>query len=222
MTQPTATLIDYGVGNLFSVQKALELCGAEVIVTSDPNKILQAERLVLPGVGAFSDGMKGLVERGIDSALVTYARNRRPLLGICLGMQLLSTISEEFGHHKGLNIIPGRVLPIPNVSVDGKPHKIPHIGWSELHLPKQLASWENSILSGLGELEEVYLVHSYSVIPDDDVYRLANCDYGGHSICTAVQRENVFGTQFHPEKSGKIGLQILKNFCTLPIGFGNH
>jgi glutamine amidotransferase len=190
-----------------------------VIVTSDPHEIEQAERLVLPGVGAFSDGMNGLVERGIDSALVAHAQNRRPLLGICLGMQLLATISEEFGHHKGLNIIPGRVLPVPNTTADGRPHKIPHIGWSALKRPMRFASWNNTILAGLDERAEVYLVHSYAVIPDDEKYRLANCDYDGQSICTAIWRDNVYGTQFHPEKSGEVGLQILHNFCALPVSY---
>lgn len=217
MTQKPVTLIDYGVGNLFSVQRALELCGAEVIVTSNPQQIERAERLVLPGVGAFADGMKGLVERSIDSAIVAYAKNGRPLMGICLGMQLLATVSEEFGHHNGLNIIPGRVVPVPATTADGRPHKIPHIGWAGLQRPARLANWNETILAGLDEGEEVYLVHSYAVVPDDDAYRLANCDYDGQGICTAIRRGSVYGTQFHPEKSGQVGLRILRNFCTLPL-----
>ena len=219
MIHAPVTLIDYGIGNLFSVQRALELCGAEVIVTSDPQQIKLAERLILPGVGAFSDGMKGLVEYGIDSAVIAHAENGRPLLGICLGMQLLATVSEEFGHHKGLNIIPGRVLPVPATTSDGRPHKVPHIGWASLQRPKRLTNWNDTILAGLNEDDEVYLVHSYSVLPDDEAYRLVNCDYNGRSICTAIRRDNVYGTQFHPEKSGLVGLRILRNFCSLPVIF---
>jgi glutamine amidotransferase len=217
MTQAPVTLIDYGIGNLFSVQRALELCGAEVIVTSDPQQIEQAERLVLPGVGAFADGMKGLAERGIDLAVIAYARNGRPLLGICLGMQLLATVSEEFGNHNGLMIIPGRVVPVPATTADGRLHKVPHIGWAGLLRPERLANWDDTILTGLDEGEEVYLVHSYAVVPDDVAHRLANCDYDGQSICTAVRRGNVYGTQFHPEKSGQVGLRVLRNFCALPV-----
>jgi glutamine amidotransferase len=217
MTLSHVTLIDYGVGNLFSVQRALELCGAKVIVTSDPQQIEQAERLVLPGVGAFADGMKGLIERSIDSAIVAYTQNGRPLLGICLGMQLLATVSEEFGHHNGLNIIPGRVLPVPATTSDGRSHKIPHIGWAGLQRPARLSNWNDTVLAGVNEEEEVYLVHSYAVVPDDEAYRLSNCDYDGQSICTAMRRGTVYGTQFHPEKSGQVGLRILQNFCALPV-----
>ncbi len=219
MTQVPVTLIDYGVGNLFSVQRALELCGACVTVTSDPEQIVSAERLVLPGVGAFADGMRGLIERGIDSAIVTYAQSGRSLLGICLGMQLLATVSEEFGHHEGLNIVPGVVLPVPATTSEGLPHKIPNIGWAELLRPDPLATWRGTILDGLGEGEEVYLVHSYAVVPDERAYCLANCDYDGQTICTAIRRGNVYGTQFHPEKSGQVGLRILQNFCALPAKY---
>jgi glutamine amidotransferase len=134
-------------------------------------------------------------------------------------MQLLATVSEEFGHHEGLNIVPGAVLPVPPTTSEGMPHKIPHIGWTELFRPDTLATWSGTILDGLSEGEEVYLVHSYAVLPDEKACCLASCDYDGQTICTAIRRGNVYGTQFHPEKSGQVGLQILKNFCALPTGY---
>lgn len=215
----SVVVIDYGVGNLFSVRRALEYCGAEVTLTSDPRAILSASRLVLPGVGAFADGMRGLAEHGLISAIQAYANSGRPFLGICLGMQMLATASEEFGEHAGLGIVPGRVTAIPRTGIDGTPHKIPHIGWTELAQPERAADWGNTILADLEPGASVYLVHSYAVTPENDSHRLADCFYNGRRISAAIRKGNVYGCQFHPEKSGEAGLRILDRFCRLdPAG----
>jgi len=168
----------------------------------------------LPGVGAFADGMRGLTERGLDKVVLEFANSGKPLLGICLGMQMLTSVSEEFGEHKGLGIIPGRVMPIPRTTIDGKHHKIPHIGWSGLVLPDDLPGWQGSILEQLNPGDAVYLVHSFDVRPDNKSHRLADCDYNGRVISAAIRLGNVSGTQFHPEKSGQIGLEILGSFLS--------
>jgi glutamine amidotransferase len=211
-------IIDYGIGNLFSVRRSFEHCGARVVVSDNPKVLMAAPRLVLPGVGAFADGMRGLIERGLDKMVVEFAGSGKPLLGICLGMQMLASVSEEFGEHKGLDIIPGRVMPIPKTTLEGRPHKIPHIGWSSLLLPEGLSGWQASILEGLSPGEAVYLVHSFAVQPDDDADRLADCDYNGRKISAAIRKGNVYGTQFHPEKSGRVGLSVIRNFI---VGLGH-
>jgi glutamine amidotransferase len=213
--KPRITVVDYGIGNLYSVQRALEQCGVEAIVTADPHQIGQAEGLILPGVGAFADGMRGLLDRGLDDSLRTYARSGRPLLGICLGMQLLASFSEEFGVHSGLGLIPGRVAAIPAIGADDRLHKVPHVGWSGLVKPTQATDWKQSILANTAPGEEVYLVHSFAVTPDSPAHRLADCDYDGQPICAAIQSGNIFGAQFHPEKSGEVGLRILRTFCRM-------
>ncbi|MDE2495180.1 MAG: imidazole glycerol phosphate synthase subunit HisH [Alphaproteobacteria bacterium] len=208
------TVVDYGIGNLFSVRRALETCGASVAVTDDRKIIESSPRLVLPGVGAFADGMRGLIERKLDRVVVDYAKSNRPLLGICLGMQMLATVSEEFGEHKGLDLIPGCVKAVEPTGADGVPHKIPHIGWTELQMPRSRNSWDDTILADLQPGSSVYLVHSFAVVPDDETNRLADCDYSGRTISAAIQNGNVYGCQFHPEKSGRVGLTILSRFLS--------
>jgi imidazole glycerol-phosphate synthase subunit HisH len=205
-------IVDYGIGNLFSVRQAFEHCGANVLVSDDPTVLLAAPRLVLPGVGAFADGMRGLIERKLDKVVLEFANSGKPLLGICLGMQMLASFSEEFGEHKGLGIIPGRVIPIPNTTADGKPHKIPHVGWASLDYPNGLPGWQGSILETLSPGDAVYLVHSFAVQPDESINCLADCNYNGRIIAAAIRKGNVYGTQFHPEKSGLVGMKILKHF----------
>lgn len=205
------TVIDYGIGNLFSVGRALERCGAQVSFSADPAEIAAASRLVLPGVGAFSDGMHGLRERGLVQPLRDFAASGRPLLGICLGMQMLTTQSEEFGLHEGLGLIPGRVVPVPATDVQGRPQRIPHIGWSALQ-PCEGSTWSGSPLQDTPVDTPMYLVHSFHVVPDDRAHLLAECDYGGHRITTAIRRGAITGLQFHPEKSGELGLQVLAQF----------
>jgi glutamine amidotransferase len=206
-------IIDYGIGNLFSVRRAFEHCGAEVVVSSDPAIISAAPRLVLPGVGAFADGMNGLIQRGLDQVLAGYASSGRPLMGICLGMQMLASVSEEFGEHRGLDFIPGRVASIPRLDPEGKPYKVPHVGWADLRSAEHDASWKGSILDGLNPGDAVYLTHSFAVTPLDPNHRLAYCDYNGAQVTAAIRKGNVYGVQFHPEKSGPVGLKIIANFA---------
>jgi len=204
-------VIDYGLGNLFSVQRALETVGADVEFISTPSELAQADRVILPGVGAFSDGMRGLDERGLIDPIREYAQTGRPLLGICLGMQMLATTSDEFGQHEGLGLIPGRVVAVPPLAADGAAHKIPHVGWVALHATPG-ASWEETPLEPISDGTCVYLVHSYHVLPDDEAHLLAECSYGGQTITAAIRSNNVTGFQFHPEKSGPTGLTILRRF----------
>ena len=206
------TVVDYGVGNLLSVRRALEHCGACVTITSDTTIILNSARVVLPGVGAFADGMAALRALGLDAVVRQVATNGTPLLGICLGMQMLLDESEEFGLTPGLGLIPGRVVKIPATSKTGAQHKIPHIGWSELLISAQRSSWQGSLLADVELGEAVYFVHSYMAEPTLPAHRLADCRYGGISISAVVNRDNVMGCQFHPEKSGDVGLKVLKRF----------
>ena len=205
-------VVDYGIGNLYSVTRALEVCGASVRVTASHEHIEAAERIVMPGVGAFADGMKGLTQRGQIEPLMRFIASGRPFLGICVGMQLLFDIGEEFGTHAGLGIIPGRVRPVPATAADGTPHRIPHIGWNVLVAPARHPDWSGTMLQDLPPLPAVYFVHSFAPEPADDGCRLADCYYNGRRVCAAVQAANVGGCQFHPEKSGPIGLQILRNY----------
>ena len=208
------TVIDYGVGNLLSVSRALEHCGARVTITSDAAVILNSARVVLPGVGAFADGMAALQAKGLDAVVRQVAATGTPLLGICLGMQMLMDESEEFGLTSGLGLIPGRVVKIPAGSETGAQHKIPHIGWSDLLLSAQHDSWQGSLLADVEPSEAVYFVHSYMAEPTLPEHRLADCRYGGISISAVVKRDNVMGCQFHPEKSGDVGLKVLKSFLS--------
>jgi len=207
VTTPRVTVIDYGIGNLHSVVKALRHEGAEVTVTSDPRDVPAAERLVLPGVGAFADGMKGLTERGLVGPLRAFAETGRPLLGICLGMQLLLGESEEYGRHEGLGIVPGRVVEIRREAG----FKVPQIGWNRIYPPNG-KSWSGTPLGALAEGAMVYFVHSFTAVPDREEHRLADSLYAGQRISAAVRRGNVWGCQFHPEKSGTVGLAILRQF----------
>jgi imidazole glycerol-phosphate synthase subunit HisH len=214
VSKPGVTVIDYGIGNIFSVRRALEHSGADVQLSSKDTEIATADRVVLPGVGAFADGMKGLRDRGLVDVVSRFAATGRPMLGICLGMQMLATSSEEFGEHAGLGLIAGRVTKVPNKTVDGRPHKIPHIGWSEI-FPVSGGDWKATILEDTAEATPVYLVHSFHMVPDDPADLLADCNYGGYRITAAVRSGNIFGAQFHPEKSGRAGLQMLAAFLRL-------
>lgn len=209
-------IVDYGVGNLLSVGRAFEHCGAAVVLSGDPAAIAAAERVVLPGVGAFGDCVNALRAKGLDHAVLQHVANQRPLIGICVGMQMLFDGSDEFGEHRGLGLIPGKVEAIPSIDVDGRPLKVPHIGWSPLVMPEAVdASWEGTPLSGLQPGTAAYFVHSFHGQPVDPSHRVADALYGGHRITAAVHRGAVFGTQFHPEKSGPVGLAMLRNFLDL-------
>lgn len=216
------TVVDYGLGNLLSVSRALSTCDADVYVTTDAREIANAERLVLPGVGAFADGMAGLRERHLIDCVKEYANSGRPLLGICLGMQMFMATAEEFGHHEGLGLIEGIVAAIPNTTADGQPHKIPHIGWNSLHPSKHNGNGnghascaDDPILTGIQPESHFYFVHSFAVVPDDETVRLADAFYHGRQITAMVKQRNLYGCQFHPEKSGDVGLKLLNNFVNL-------
>lgn len=209
------TVIDYGVGNLLSAARALEYCGAVVEVTSDPERICRAERLVLPGVGAFGDCVKELVSRRIDGAIREFAASGRPLLGICVGMQILFERGTEFGEHEGLGLLSGTILEISRVKAGGTVRKIPHIGWASLVLAPGRTERRDDILSTIRTADAVYFVHSYHAVPTQADSIIATADYQGATICAAVANKNIFGCQFHPEKSGPVGIRILDSFLRL-------
>ncbi|WP_409343936.1 imidazole glycerol phosphate synthase subunit HisH [Paenibacillus sp. MBLB4367] len=195
-------IIDYGMGNLHSVSKAVERLGAHAVVTSDEREILSADGAILPGVGAFGDAMDNLEQTGLRDTVLHYAATGKPLLGICLGMQLLFTESEEHGKHKGLNLLPGSVVRFQG------DYKVPHMGWNRLEFRQ-----ESPLFTGL-EQGHVYFVHSYHVKPERESDLLATTDY--HQQVTAiVGRNNVYGMQFHPEKSGALGIELLGNFLKI-------
>lgn len=194
-------VIDYGLGNLRSVTKALESVGAKVILTSNPIDISSADGIVLPGVGAFYHGMNNLKKLGIISALKECINSGKPFLGICLGFQLLFTESEEHGIHKGLDILKGRVIRFPNAV------KIPHMGWNQIRIQNA----QNALFKGIQNDAYVYFVHSYYVEPEDKSIIATTTEYGVE-FCSSIATENIFGMQFHPEKSGEIGMKVLRNY----------
>lgn len=203
-------IIDYGMGNLRSVQKAFEKVGFEATVTADPAQVLEAEKIVLPGVGAFPDCMRNLEQGGFVDPLLKVIRDGRPFLGICLGLQLLFTESEEFGTHQGLNVIPGRVMRFPEgLAAGGEQLKVPHMGWNQITVRTK-----SPVFDGIDNGTNVYFVHSYYVKPDDDQVVAATTGYG-IEFCAAIWKDNIVATQFHPEKSQDKGLHILKNFGQL-------
>ena len=202
-------IIDYGMGNLRSVQKAVEFLGGKAVITADKAELDKCGRLILPGVGSFAAGMENLRRAGLVSAL---RAEERPLLGICLGMQFLFDLSLEGGRTPGLGLLPGTVEPIPRQTPKGEPLRVPHIGWSALCPATGRSDFSSSALEAVPSMEQVYFVHGYQALPAYPPDRLADALYGGHRICAAVQRGNIIGVQFHPEKSGEAGLSILRTF----------
>jgi glutamine amidotransferase len=203
-------IIDYGMGNLRSVQKGFEKIGAEAVVTSDPQVVLQADKVVLPGVGAFRDCMRNLEQAGFVEPILRVITEGRPFLGICVGMQLLFTDSVEFGLYRGLNVIPGHVLRFPDdMVVAAESLKVPQMGWNQLSFKRRPPAFAD-----ISESANVYFVHSYYVKPDNDDVVATTTDYG-IEFCSAVWKDNIVATQFHPEKSQDVGLRILKNFAEM-------
>ena len=205
-------VIDYGMGNLRSVQKALEAVGAQAQVTSDPKTILQARSVVLPGVGAFKDCMQNLERLGLTDVVRQSIQSGKPFLGICLGLQLLFNQSEEFGQVAGLGILPGKVVGFPPGHKDAKNNialKIPHMGWNTVRVEKP-----HPLLDPIEKDAYFYFVHSYYVVPEDPGIIATVTDYGGPFV-SGIQHENIFAFQFHPEKSQKNGLALLKRFADL-------
>lgn len=208
------SIIDYGLSNLLSVQHGFAHFGAETELINTPQQVLAAKALVLPGVGAFRDGMAGLERLGLIEPICQKAAEGTPLLGICLGMQMLFEESEEFGLHKGLGLIPGRVVRIPDTDSSGVPQKVPHISWAPL-LPAGREDFSGSALAQVKPGQECYFIHSYQAKPADPADRLAVTTYGGREICAAAAKGSVVGCQFHPEKSGPVGLSILEEFLRI-------
>lgn len=202
-------IIDYGVGNIFSLKSSFSCIGAQAELTSDKEKIMNADKLILPGVGAFADAADKLEKSGLAPVIVREAERGKPLLGICLGMQLLLEKSYEYGEHKGLGLIPGCVVPIkPEVPQN---FKIPHIGWNALSFPEERE--KSKLYKYTREGEFVYFVHSFYAKAEKEAIS-ATCEYSAR-LTASVEYKNVYGTQFHPEKSGKAGLDILRAFCEI-------
>ena len=199
-------IIDYKAGNLFSVKNAFDKLGVETIITSDVSMIKKADKLLLPGVGAFENAMKNLKELRLDTIICDEIKSGKPILGICLGMQLLFNSSEEFGYHEGLNILEGKVVKFNFANEPAL--KIPHMGWNSL------TNCTNSRLFSDLENQFVYFVHSYHLLTDNKNYKQIMTNYG-YDFCSAIEYNNIFATQFHPEKSGDVGLSILKKFSDL-------
>ena len=215
MSTPEVAVIDYGVGNMLSVQRGLEHCGAKVTLTADPEQILAAKRVVLPGVGAFANAMQALESLGLVIVIRKLAQRKTPLLGICLGMQLLLEESEEFGVAAGLGLISGLVIPVPCRTLSGATQKIPHIGWSALQPSGASEKWSDTLLQDNRAGDAAYFVHSFMAVPSDSVNRVADCVYGGHLIPAVIGRDQITGCQFHPEKSGEVGIKVLRRFISL-------
>lgn len=198
-----ATVVDYGMGNLRSLAKALEAVGADVCVSRHAADIVRADHIVLPGVGAFGACIESLRRSGLVEVIENEVRvKRKPFLGICLGMQILATEGTEYGVHRGLNWIPGRVRRLN----DDRAVKVPHVGWNEV-----LCAGDTTLFTALRERATFYFVHSYHFVPESSRHIAAECEYGG-PVVAAVQQENIFATQFHPEKSQDNGLRLLRNF----------
>ena len=197
-------IIDYGVGNLFSLVSSFKMIGADATVTGDPNVIRRADKLILPGVGAFADAIAKLRESGLDRVIMEEAARGKELMGICLGMQLLFEKSMEYGEHEGLGLLRGSVVPMEGVIPAEL--KIPHIGWNALHFQK-----DHRLMKYIQENDCVYFVHSYYAVDCEDSL-LATAEYG-RELTAMVGKNNVMGCQFHPEKSGTVGLNILRAFC---------
>ncbi|TYO98515.1 imidazole glycerol phosphate synthase subunit HisH [Geothermobacter ehrlichii] len=205
------TIIDYEVGNLRSVAKAFEKLGFAARVSADPRDIENADKVVLPGVGAFRDCIDRLRDGGFVEPLLAHVAAGRPLLGICVGMQLLFDESEEFGRHRGLGLIPGKVLRFPaGMEEGGERLKVPHMGWNAVSLKRPSPLWH-----GIEDGSYLYFVHSYYCDADSDADVAATCRYGDIEFCASVWRDNIFATQFHPEKSQTVGLRIFRNFGEL-------
>lgn len=219
-------IIDYGMGNLFSLERVIAHLGGRAVISNDTAAIESAERLILPGVGAFGDGIRNLRSNGLDRAIENFIGSKKPLLGICLGMQLLMSESEEHGRHEGLGVVSGRVVRFLEPDPKDVFYKIPHVGWNALKYPPRPDgnginvhnpgnSWEKTILGKVREGAFVYFVHSYTVVPSERDVVLSETVYGRDRFCSALRKGNVWGCQFHPEVSGEIGLRILREFLSM-------
>nr|CAD6596173.1 imidazole glycerol phosphate synthase subunit HisH [Rhizobium sp. TCK] len=213
----SVAVIDYGIGNVFSVCNALKKVGCEPNLTRSAAEILSSDKVILPGVGAFGRAIAALRDLGLDETIRRFAETERPFLGICIGMQLLMDRSNEFGENTGLGFIPGIVDRIPGTGKDGAVLRVPHISWGEVRPAEQVPEdgWKATALANDGQHDSYYFVHSFHCTPADPTHRLAVIDYGGNAITAAIQRDNLMGVQFHPERSGPAGLGFLERFINL-------
>ncbi len=218
--QPKVAIIDFHMGNMFSVQHACRHVGLDSFITSDRNELKGANAAILPGVGAFGVAMENLSRMDLISAIKDFIASGKPFLGICLGMQLLFDTSEEFGLHEGLNIIPGNVVKFRCDDSERTRIKVPHMGWNRISRPEQNGSnlWDASPLRGIRQGEFMYFVHSYYVVPSNDAVIVSLTYYEGIRFCSSVQYQNVFATQYHPEKSAGEGIRIYENWSRLIKG----
>jgi glutamine amidotransferase len=213
---PSAAIVDFGVGNLFSVLHGLRKVGIPATITSSKDDILAADMVVVPGVGAFGDAMTSLHRLDLVEPLREVAASEQLLVGICLGMQLFMTESHEFGTHRGLDIFPGEVVPfVPSLDDDSR-LKVPHVGWTRNYVSGERPDgWSNSPLEGLSEGEYLYFVHSYYSVPEEPGLAASMATYGDTEFSSSLWREGVFGCQFHPERSGPQGLEIYRNLASM-------
>ena len=212
-SQSTVVIIDYGMGNLFSVKQACEHVGLQATITCDSKQVRNVDAVILPGVGAFGDAITRLNKLDLIKPILDFVRSGKPLMGVCLGMQLLMSESEEFGSYKGLNVFPGRVIKFPVESYHEEMTKVPQVGWNQLY--KQRLSWDESPLAGISEGEYMYFVHSYYCKFENSEVVLSVTRYADIEYCSSILHKNIFACQFHPERSGKEGLKIYKNFANL-------
>ena len=213
MLSKKITIIDYGCGNILNLARAIKFIGYEVDITHEKNKIINSSYVILPGVGAFGNAMKQIEKYNLHNTILEYAKSNKPLLGICLGMQILLSVSYEFGVHKGLGLIEGKVIKISNEK--NKEIKIPHMGWNEIYPNSDKKEWKNKILNNAMIGKSFYFVHSFVCLTKNPNSTIAICNYSGISIPAVVSFNNIFGCQFHPEKSADDGLGVLKNFCEI-------
>ncbi len=207
------SILDYGIGNIKSIKNAFEKSGVTTHLVDNTASILQAQALVVPGVGAFSEAVKSLKEKNMFFSVREFSKLNKPILGICLGMQLLFDSSTEFGNTEGLGLISGSVKRLKPKKEN---FKLPHISWNVL-IPKEnkILSWKNTILENIECDQEVYFLHSFTSFPKEKTHILSETEYGGEKFCSSVKKDNIYGCQFHPEKSGKHGLKIIDNFCKI-------
>jgi len=207
------TIIDYGCGNILNLARAIKFLGYEAEITHDKQKILNSSHLILPGVGAFGNAMRQLDKYDLQNTILEYVNSNKPLFGICLGMQILLTVSYEYGVHKGLNLIEGKVIKISNKG--NKEIKVPHMGWNEIYPSNGKKEWKSKILKSSLIGKSFYFVHSFVCVTKNSDSNIAVCNYSDISIPAVISKGNIFGCQFHPEKSSDNGLVILKNFCEI-------
>lgn len=209
MSKNLITILDYGCGNIYSLNRILEKLNYKVEITNDPEKVSKADKVILPGVGAFSVGMENLKKNHLENALKEFLKKGNYLLGICLGMQLLMKSSKEFGNHDGMGLISGNVISLDR----SENYPIPHIGWSQIQIEKNKT--ENKLIFNINDKSYFYFIHSFKVLLDNKNESVCSTKYGLNHFCSIVNYENIFGTQFHPEKSGKVGEKLIQNFLDL-------